>query len=537
MLLGPNVNVLVETLLDQVRGAWRFRRLAIIVAWAVATAAWTIIFLMPDTYQASARVFVDTRTMLKEITSGIGVDADVDTQIQRVRQALLGNPQLQKVAADTDLSVGAVTASQKQAVIDKLRNAIDISGSIGRDGTASGVFSISYKNESREKSLQVVERLMNTFVEGSLGGKREGAAQAQEFLTQQIADYERRLAAAEERLADFKKRNVGLMPGAQGDYFSRLQLEMEGLAKAQASLTAATRRRDELQRQLRGEQPFVPGAPNASGGTMAGGVASDTATRIRETQTRLDELLLRFTDKYPDVIAMRATIKELEDRQRAEIEAARRGDSGAAARSGLNANPVFQSIQLQYNQVQVEIASIQADIGDRERKMTSLRSLMNTAPEVEASFAKLNRDYDVTRAQYQALLERLERARLGEEASATGTVSFEVIEPPTAAFVPVAPNRPLLIAATLLLSLAAGGAAAYLMHLLRPVFTSTRQLSAVTGLPVLGSISMTWLEKYRAVEHRGVVLYAGAAVALVVLGGVVLAMQRYISQFIHGLVA
>ena len=536
MELGPNVSALVDNLLEQLRGAWRFRRVALLIAWGVAIATWTAIFFMADTYQATARVFVDTKTALSEVTRGLSVDSDVDTQIQRVRQALLGGPQLLKVAEETDLGIGAVTPSAQQVVIDKLRNAIDISGSIGRDGTASGVFNISYKNSNRAKSLEVVEKLLNTFVEGALGGKREGSAQAQKFLLEQIADLERRLTAAEERLADFKRRNVGLMPGAQGDYFSRLQTEMDGLSKAQTSLGVAMKRRDEVQRQLRGEQPFVTGSGSVQVPSAPGGMGSDMGTRIRETQARLDELLLRFTDKHPDVISMRATLKELQDRQQKEIDAAPRGDSGAAARTGLASNPVFQNIQVQFNQAQVEIATIQADIADRGRKMASLRSLLNTAPEVEANFAKLNRDYDVTRGQYQALLERLERSRLGGEAEATGSVSFEVIDPPTAAFAPIAPNRPMLIAAALIAALGTGGALAYLLHLLKPVFMSARHLSEATGLPVLGVVSMTWLEKYRASERRGIAVYAGAALALVIVGATLLLTQQTILQLVRGLV-
>ena len=39
---------------------------------------------------------------------------------------------------------------------------------------------------------------------------------AQQFLTQQIAEYDKKLAAAESRLADFKRHNAGLVPGATG---------------------------------------------------------------------------------------------------------------------------------------------------------------------------------------------------------------------------------------------------------------------------------------------------------------------------------
>ena len=37
------------------------------------------------------------------------------------------------------------------------------------------------------------------------------------------------------------------------------------------------------------------------------------------------------------------------------------------------------------------------------------------------------------------LVERLEKSRLGEEASTSGSVRFDVIEPPNAAFTPISP--------------------------------------------------------------------------------------------------
>jgi polysaccharide chain length determinant protein (PEP-CTERM system associated) len=522
--------------LDHLRGAWRFRWIALIVAWCTALALWTVIFIVPDTYEASARVFVDTRTTLSEATQGISLGVDIDSQIQRVRQALLGGPQLQKVADQTNLLVGALTAPAKQAVVDKLRKDIEISGGLSRESPTAAVFTITYKNHVRARSLQVVDRLLNTFVEGTLGGKRQGSEQAEQFLLSQIADYEQRLSAAEQRLADFKKRNVGLMPGEQGDYFTRLQSETDGLTKAKEDLGVAMRKREELQRQLRGEQPFVGAAPTA-GGASSAGAPPDTGSRIEETQRHLDELLLRFTDKHPDVIALRQTLKELKAKQQEEIAAAKRGDLDAAARVGLGSNPVYQKIEEQYNQSQVDIASLQQNIADRERKIASLRAVMDSAPEVEAQYARLNRDYDVTRAQYKALIERLDRARLGQEAEATGIVKFEVIDPPTAKFEPVAPNRPLLIAGSLLLALAAGAGAAYLLHMIRPVFVSTRQLAAVTGLQVLGAVGLAWADRFQSRRRRGGVLYVGGAAALVVLGAFVLILQSHISSIVRGLIA
>ena len=531
---------LLEKVIEELSGAWRFRWWALGAAWAVCVAGWLFVFTMPDTYLARARVFVDTRTTLSQVTQGIAVDPNVDAQIQRVRQALLGGPQLEKVAREAGFDSAGQTPAQWQGTLASLRDRIVITSTSSRDTPTASTYNIDFEDPNRERSLRLLDRLVNTFVEGALGGKREGSAQAQQFLVQQIADYERRLSAAESRLADFKKQNFALMPGVQGDYFTRLQAETEGASKAESSLGLAQRRRDELQRQLRGEQPVLtspanPGASMSAGATATGG--NDTASRIRETQSRLDELLLRFTERHPDVLALRQTLDDLKARQQSEIDAMRRGDPGAAARLGLAANPVFQSIQLQFNQNEVEIAALRAELADRQRKITDLRRLLNTAPEIEAELARLNRDYDVTRAQYQGLVERLERTRISEDAEATGVVNFEVIDPPSASFTPVSPNRPKLLGIVIVAGLGLGGALAYLLHQLKPVFSSSRQLTERTGLPVLGVVSMTWLDKYKAQERKGALVYAGAAALLLLTSMAVLALQGKATALMHSVLS
>jgi polysaccharide chain length determinant protein (PEP-CTERM system associated) len=523
-------------LMDQARGVWRFRWIALAVAWLVCLIGWVGILFVPDTFEASARVFVDTRTTLSQVTQGITVDSNVETQLQRVRQALLGGPALEKVAAEAGLVPRSATPQQRQGLLSRLRERTTITGTLSRESASSGLYVISYQDANRNRSLRVVDRLLSNFVQSALGGKREGSQQAQRFLTDQIADYERRLSGAESKLADFKKQNIGVMPGAQGDYFTRLQAEMDASNKVQASLAIALRRRNELGRQIRGEQPVITSGQGTFNSGTSPVPGNDTATRIREAQAHLDELLLRFTEKHPDVIALRQTLADLHARQDAEIEAMKRGDPGAAARLGLATNPVYQSIQLQLNQSEVEIAALRAEIADHQRKTADLRNMVNSAPEVEAELARLNRDYDVTRAQYNALVDRLQRAKLSDEADQTGFVRFEVIDPPSAAFVPVAPDRPKVMLMTLLFGLAAGIGIAYLLHQLRPVFTTSRQLAEITNLPVLGVVSMTWLERHRSLARRGVYAYSGIAALLLALSVVMVAGQGEATRLAQSLI-
>ncbi len=304
---------------------------------------------------------------------------------------------------------------------------------------------------------------------------------------------------------------------------------MDAVKKGQSDLGIASTRREALVQQLRGEAPIAAatGIPMGPGGSSQGG---DTLSRIKETQARLDDLLLRYTDEHPDVLAARETLAQLKQRREGEIAALQRGDAAAAAATGASANPVYQSIQLQLNQVNVEIAGLKGELANHQQKVIELRQMLDTTPQVEAEFARLNRDYTVTKAQYTALVERLEKARLGEEAEAVGSVRFEIIDPPSASFAPVSPNRYLLIAAVFAASLAAGIALAYALDLLRPVFNSSKSLTDATGIPVFGSVSVNLGSANDPARRWAYLKYAAACCTLPFATVAVLFIGRMINH-------
>jgi hypothetical protein len=125
--------------------------------------------------------------------------------------------------------------------------------------------------------------LLDTFIENVLGQKRSGQASAQAFLQQQINDYERRLSEAEARLAEFKKKNLGLVPGEQGDYFARLQTQSEAMEKARTALQVAETRRAELLSQLSGQTPYTPVGDSSNASRSEGG-ALDTTSQLQDAE-------------------------------------------------------------------------------------------------------------------------------------------------------------------------------------------------------------------------------------------------------------
>jgi polysaccharide chain length determinant protein (PEP-CTERM system associated) len=517
------MNEILAQIYGFARAAWRRRWTVVTTAWVVALLGWAVVLTMPDRYEASARVFVDARTPLRPVLQGIAIEQDYESQISLVREALLSRPQLETVVRQTNLDAGmAATPAGHEALIAQLQRQIQVVATAPSRSGSDAIYTISYQHGDRAKSIEVVRTLVDNFVEGTLSGNRSGATEAQNFLIEQIGELEKRLQEAEQRLADFKKSNIGLIPGERGDYFARRDQQTAGLQQAETNLAVALSRQAELRRQLTSSQAYLPGTT----GGGATGAPPDVTLRRQQAEQQLEELLLRFTDRHPDVIQLRRTIDELKERETKELAELQKGGAGTGAIRSLAANPVYQQVQTQLSQVQVEIASYQGAIRQHQAEIANLGKYVDQAPEVEQEFAQLNRDYTVTKAQYEQLVARREQVRVSDDAASTGIMRFDVIEPPHAALEPVSPKRQLLIVGVLVVALGAGLGLAILPYLLMPTFDSITELGRRLGVPVIGAVSAVRTVAQRTADHRQlrwVALAGGALVAatglLVVAGG------------------
>ena len=61
---------LIEQLLDYLRGMWHRRWIGLAVAWVVVIIGAIWVFRLPDQYEASARVYVDTQSLLRPLLAG-----------------------------------------------------------------------------------------------------------------------------------------------------------------------------------------------------------------------------------------------------------------------------------------------------------------------------------------------------------------------------------------------------------------------------------------------------------------------------------
>ena len=531
----------LDPFFDQLRGAWRFRWMALLAALAVAIVGWLIVFGLPDRYEAQAEVMVDTRTVLKPVLQGLATNQDVNAQLNYVREALLAGPQLTQLAIQSGVmpATGLGPADQ-QGVLDGLQKRIDLSVERTPDepgqnvpNAGSTTYDITYQDVDGARALRLVRMLLDGLINETLGGSQRGSEHAQQFLKAQIASYQTRLQASEDRLAAFKSQHLGVLPTTQGGYFEQLQRESEAIEDVKTKLLVANSQRHELQKELHGDAAVTATAAGVVGpnGVMMG---TDTLSQIELVQARLNQLLLKFTDKYPDVIAAREQLAALKQRRMQEIAALRRGDANAAALSGASSNPIYQSIQLALNKENVEIADLSTELSEHQAKAQELQQLLDKTPQLEAQLGQLSRDYDINKKQYAALLSSYDKARLGEQAGNAGAVRFEVVQPPAVSYTPVWPNRTKLLTAVLILALGAGSALAYALNQLRPVVGSPGALRQFTGIPVVAVVGCAFPTRTAIVTHRQIRRFS-YALAVLIVGFVVVLVLSYLGIRLGGM--
>lgn len=485
-----------QQLLTEIRGAWRFRWVAMSIAWIVCLLGWPAVFLLPDQFEAEARFYVDTTTRLDEVMGGVIIDADEFSHIELVRQAMLSVPVLNRVARETDLDLRARTPLEKQLLIESLQERIKIRSMTFQRGRDEGIYSITYRDRAQDKSLAVVARLLDTFREDVLRGRAEGSDETISFLTQEINQYSAELREKEQAIAEFKKSNVGLLPGESGGYFERIQRLMTATRSLGAEMNFLTERRNALTAQLSGESPLMSG----EGGNGIGLPASEIDEDIEELEDRIENLLTIYTEKWPDVIAARSQLQQLtrrRDEQQAEIIDSAAGGVGVASN-----NPVIQQIQIALNETNIEISTLERQLIDHRSQIDYLQARVDVVPQVEANLAQLTRDYDQIRAVYGELRARLEQEELRQKRIGWDGVTFRIIDPPRVGFEAVSPNRTRLLVLVLIGGLIAGAGVAYLLQQLKPVFIDAQTLRRVTGLPVLGNVSMTFKSRHRTQRRK-----------------------------------
>ena len=481
---------------------WARRWLLFVVAATLCGAGWVVVAALPDRYASSARVYVDTQSLINPLMKGLTVQPDLNEQVDIMRRTLLSRPNLEQVLRMTDLDLTAESDIARERLLQRLQGQINIEAQQER------LFSITYQDVDPRMAQRVVESILSIFVERNVGSTRQDMDKSRRFIEGQIAEYEQRLRKAEAEVAGFKRSHAEEL-GSHDHYAQAVQnLEMQ-IQELSTELDGSIWKRDQLKLEL-------AKTPRTVATRTLGGTTSSAAARVEELQRKLNDLLLRYTEGHPDVVATKRALAAAQ----AELAQGGSGTHQSSSISQSSPNPAYTQIEEELRQLDLESLTVKRRLETTGQDLVQARQRLADVPDVELQLAQMNRDYEVLRQNYAQLIERRESAKMALDIdNQTTGVEFRVVEPPVVPAEPSGPNRVLLFSGVLLGAIGAGIGMVLVLIRLKESFATIAQLRDAFGVPVLGSISLVRRSLWRHVRMVEAAVFACSWVGLLVVFG------------------
>lgn len=473
---------------------WRMRWLALAVAWAFCLVGWVMVMRVPAAYESGARIQVQVKSLFAD-----GAENDMQKNVDRVRQSLTSTEILKRVVRTVSNGERPLTSYESLSLIGALRGGISITAQ--SEDLLEIKTRISLKGISEQQTAfiarNVTQKLIEIFIQENVIGSKANNAETLTFLDQELARRAKELADVDRRRAEITQSTLGALPGS-GTLDQRMDVARNEMVSLESNLMQARSALAAMNGQIAATPAQIPAA-------SAGGI--DTLDqRIGTLEGQLSEAISRgWTEKHPDVIAIRAQLAQL------RAEKARGGSRSVP----MAPNPVYVSLKSMQAEREGNVAALAARKSQLEGAVTMIAERQLAAPSAQIDQARLDRDYDVLKEQYNKLLTQREAAKLRSDASGkTDGVQFRVIDQPSLPRQPAAPNRTMLLTMVLIAGIVIGSGVAFAKSQLSNVFTTTQQLAKASGLPVLGSISEVITADTRTVRRKQMMWFSSAAAGL-----------------------
>ncbi|MGE5097207.1 MAG: XrtA system polysaccharide chain length determinant [Betaproteobacteria bacterium] len=496
------MEALYREVLIKLRGMWMHRKLGVAVAWSLGLALFVAISAMPDRYEASARIFVNTDSILKPLMTGLTVQPNEEQRIVMLSRVVISRPNVEKLVQQVGLDAGVKSRDQRERIIDRTLRTLEFKGA-GREN----LYRLSFRDEDPDVAKRAIDLLASMFIESSKGGKTDDTLAAKKFIDDQVGIYEHKLQEAESRLKDFRIKYLGLAPGDGRDFFARIGEVERTLNQARLELREAENMRDAYRARIQAETSSAANPASAPSAVLV-----EIDARIDAQRRNIEAMLQRYTEAHPDVQAAQRVIRDLEA-QKQQVMAS---PSTATLPAAPRALAALDALKVSIAQTDATIAQLRTRVGEYQERYNKLKASAALVPQLEAEHAQLNRDYEVNKKNYESLVARRESVNIsGDMQAVAGVSDFRLVDPPRVTPRPVSPNRRILFPLALFLSIAAGLGAAYVASQVRSSFYDAKAVREATGLPVLGVVSLVMNDENKSATRRTALRFAGAAAGLV----------------------
>jgi succinoglycan biosynthesis transport protein ExoP len=470
---------------------------------ALLVPAVSVIAFLPDVYRSKATVLIERQQIPDELVRST-VTSALETRLHTITQEILSRPSLEALAAQYGVGGEWGGQASPDVAIAQIRRSIDVeleTSKVGRDYSSTAVaFTVGYSSRDAERSAKVANALAQSYVEKNLTMRRDEAAGTAAFLRDQLSQTAAKLQEQEKQVSAFKEKHTGQLPEQLNANLATLEQLNVQLRLNSENQISARERRAALVKQLGEVEGMAPAvAPDAAG------------NRLLQLRQTLATLQARYSDKYPDVVRVKAEI--------AALESQLRRSGGDDSKAGpIDANPMTFELRRSIDSVDVELTRLRAEQDNLHKSIGEYQQRVEMAPRREQEAQAITRDYETTKDLYKSLLNRERESQLAEdmEQHRKGE-QFRVIEPALPPRAPSAPNRRLLIPLMIPFSLALGAAVMLALELTDKSVRSAEEVASIAPMRIVARIPPIVSPEVLLERRRRLTRLAGATVAVAIL--------------------
>jgi polysaccharide chain length determinant protein (PEP-CTERM system associated) len=472
----------------------RWKLLLAIIPSALLVATF-LAYTLPPLYQSSATILLEGSTIAQDVVKTTAVTQTAQ-QVELVQRAVMSPARVEKLLAEVDPYPG-----QQLTPKEKARQIVDNTSFELVDPITlkplpeSNAFSIYYLNPDPALARKVMEGLTGLFFDYSREMRQGQAGEARTFLESRSKEVDAQVRAVEQRMALFKQRHGDALPD------SRVRNEA-GIDRTQRDMDAA-----DAQVRLYEQQEQLLKLQLAQVNPMLIAATGDSFTQIAAVRAELAAAQQRYTPDHPDIKRLQRVLQSL-------IE---QGKSTQAS-GVVPDNPEYLRIQAELSTVRANLAAqrsmaarARTQLGDYEQRMVS-------SPEVEREYVALEREHEILQGQLVGFQNKLREAEVAQSLESEDKGQrYTVIRPPGYPSSPASPNRMGII----LLGLVLGGGIAIALAIMRegadPTVRDSRDIAALGGLSVIGTIPVLLNDADRRRRRMGWTVTAAAYSAALVI--------------------
>ena len=473
---------------------------------AVFWVAVALAFLLPSIYRSMATILIEEQEIPANYVQTT-VTGFAEQRLQNIYQRIISTSRLLEIIKELQLYPKLQNKMNPDEIAAKMRKDISldfvkadiIDPKSGRPASANIAFTISYQGKNAEQTQKVASVLTSLFLEENLKDRSKKATSASSFLQDEANRVKGTLAESDAKIAGFKEQHANELP-------ELLPINMQSLQ----SMEINSVRYSEQLKTLREREGYLESqlASMHKQGRQA--------SRLDELRVQLANLKSRYSDKYPDVIAVKAEIEK--------ISAEKGGVKGEAPD-----NPAYATLAAQLASTKSEITSVGRQIAANDQQAVKYRKLIEATPRVEETYKAMINERDNQLRKYNDLMQKHMEAQVsqGLEKGQQGE-RFTVVEPALLPEKPIKPNRLAIIFIGIVLGIGAGVGSVALLEFNDQAIRSAEGLTQATSFPVLGVIPEILHEQEKRRSKKKNIMQLIALVVNGVLAVVALFALRFV---------